>query len=245
MHRPRPAAARLRHRQARRRRSPSAAAASGEQFLALNGKEYELDARDCVIADESGAIGIGGIIGGESTGVDESTTDVLLECAWFEPERIARDRPALRHRPATPAPRFERGVDPACLDERDRDRRAMIIDIAAAKRRAAIARPAMPTRASARCAMKPLSTFAPDRALARDRSSTRDRQRAIARHASASSTWRRPERWRSPADLAAGHRRRGRSRRGNRAHRRLRPGALDPARPRAGRRAGRPRRARS
>ena len=62
----------------------------GDKFLALNGKEYEPTAEDCVIADSSGAIGLGGIVGGESTGVDESTSNVLLECAWFDPAMISR-----------------------------------------------------------------------------------------------------------------------------------------------------------
>src|SRR5512139_1376751 len=86
----------------------------GDRFLALTGKEYEPTGEDCVIADKSGAIGLGGIVGGESTGVDESTTDVLLECAWFDPEVIART--GQRHAIATDArSRFERGIDPMKL----------------------------------------------------------------------------------------------------------------------------------
>ncbi len=86
----------------------------GDKFLALNGKEYEPTPDDCVIADESGAIGFGGVIGGESTGVDENTTDVLLECAWFDPVRIAAT--GQRHAISTDArSRFERGIDPAKL----------------------------------------------------------------------------------------------------------------------------------
>ena len=96
---------------------------NGDQFLALNDKEYEATRDDCVIADESGAIGFGGIIGGESTGVDEKTTDVLLEMRLVRAGGGRRDRPAPRHRLATRAARFERGVDPASLDERDRIRR--------------------------------------------------------------------------------------------------------------------------
>ena len=87
---------------------------AGDRFLALNGMEYEPTPEDCVIADESGAIGFGGVIGGESTGVDESTTDVLLECAWFDPVRIAAT--GQRHAVSTDArSRFERGIDPAKL----------------------------------------------------------------------------------------------------------------------------------
>ena len=81
---------------------------------ALNDREYEATRDDCVIADESGAIGFGGVIGGESTGVDENTTDVLLECAWFEPEAVAST--GRRHGINSDArARFERGVDPASL----------------------------------------------------------------------------------------------------------------------------------
>jgi len=86
----------------------------GDRFLALNGKEYEPTPEDCVIGDGSGAIGLGGIIGGESTGVDENTTDVLLECAWFDPVRIAAT--GQRHAVSTDArSRFERGIDPMKL----------------------------------------------------------------------------------------------------------------------------------
>jgi phenylalanyl-tRNA synthetase beta chain len=83
----------------------------GDRFLALNGKEYEPTAEDCVISDDSGAIGLGGVIGGESTGVDERTTDVLLECALFDPAAIAAT--GRRHGIVSDArARFERGVDP-------------------------------------------------------------------------------------------------------------------------------------
>jgi len=100
---------------------------NGEKFLALNGKEYEPTPEDCVIADESGAIGFGGIIGGESTGVDENTTDVLLECAWFDPVRIAGT--GQRHAISTDArSRFERGIDPAKLSTGIEAATRMILD---------------------------------------------------------------------------------------------------------------------
>lgn len=87
---------------------------AGERFMALNGKEYAVAPGDCVIADGNGAIGLGGVIGGESTGVDASTTDVLLECAWFDPDSIART--GQRHMISTDArSRFERGIDPAMM----------------------------------------------------------------------------------------------------------------------------------
>ena len=100
----------------------------GDRFLALNGKEYEPTPEDCVIADESGAIGLGGIIGGESTGVDDNTTDVLLECAWFDPVRIAAT--GQRHAISTDArSRFERGIDPMKLSTAIESAAQMIVDL--------------------------------------------------------------------------------------------------------------------
>jgi phenylalanyl-tRNA synthetase beta chain len=87
---------------------------AGERFDALNDRSYEAEPDDCVIADESGVLGLGGVVGGASTGVTEATTDVLLECAWFDPTAIART--GQRHQVHTDArARFERGVDPFTL----------------------------------------------------------------------------------------------------------------------------------
>ena len=100
----------------------------GDKFLALNDKEYEPTSDDCVISDGSGAIGLGGVIGGESTGVDEDTTDVLLECAWFDPARIAAT--GQRHGIVTDArARFERGVDPMKLTSAIETAAKMIVDL--------------------------------------------------------------------------------------------------------------------
>ena len=100
----------------------------GDHFLALNDKEYAPTSEDCVIADESGVIGLGGIVGGESTGVDEGTTDVLLECAWFDPEVVART--GQRHGITTDArARFERGIDPMKLSSAIESAAQMIIDL--------------------------------------------------------------------------------------------------------------------
>src|SRR6185436_13781299 len=65
-------------------------ARDGEEVLALNGKSYRLDPSMTVIADDSGVHDIGGIMGGEHSGVSEETTHVLIECAWFDPQTIAR-----------------------------------------------------------------------------------------------------------------------------------------------------------
>jgi phenylalanyl-tRNA synthetase beta chain len=90
-------------------------ARAGESVVALNGKSYTLDGGETVIADASAVHDIGGIMGGEHSGVSETTTDVLIECAYFTPEAIARtgQKLALTSDART---RFERGVDPAFLE---------------------------------------------------------------------------------------------------------------------------------
>jgi phenylalanyl-tRNA synthetase beta chain len=83
----------------------------GETIEALNGKTYALDASMTVIADEAAVHDIGGIMGGMETGVSDSTTDVLIEAAYFAPERIGATGRALGINSDARA-RFERGVDP-------------------------------------------------------------------------------------------------------------------------------------
>jgi phenylalanyl-tRNA synthetase beta chain len=83
----------------------------GEKALALDGRDYELTPEMCVIADGNGVESIAGIMGGEHSGCDESTTDVLIESALWEPLNIARTGRDLGI--ITDARyRFERGVDP-------------------------------------------------------------------------------------------------------------------------------------
>ena len=91
-------------------------ARAGEQVLALNGKRYALDESMTVIADAETVHDIGGIMGGEHSGAQDGTSDVLIECAWFTPERIARTGQKLALT-SDARQRFERGVDPAFLDE--------------------------------------------------------------------------------------------------------------------------------
>ena len=91
-------------------------AKDGEQVLALNEKTYTLDSGMTVIADDSGVHDIAGIMGGEHSGVSESTTDVLLEIAYFDPARIGATGRKLGLA-SDARTRFERGVDPAWLDE--------------------------------------------------------------------------------------------------------------------------------
>ncbi len=84
---------------------------AGERFLGLDGKEYAVDETMCVIADESGPLGLGGIIGGEASGSTETTTNVLIESAYFDPLRTAAT--GRKTGLVTDARyRFERGVDP-------------------------------------------------------------------------------------------------------------------------------------
>src|SRR6184192_1885944 len=83
----------------------------GEKFLALDGRTYPLKSDNCVVADQERAVGIGGVIGGEETGVTESTKNVLLEAAYFLPASVRRTAREL-NLPRDASYRFERGVDP-------------------------------------------------------------------------------------------------------------------------------------
>src|SRR6476660_8545563 len=65
-------------------------AQDGEKFLALDGKTYSLKRDNCVIADQERAVGIGGVMGGEETGVTDSTKNIFLEAAYFMPASIRR-----------------------------------------------------------------------------------------------------------------------------------------------------------
>jgi len=84
----------------------------GEPFTTLDGKELTLDSADLIIADDHQPMCLAGIYGGEKSGVQEATTSVFLESAWFEPVTVRKS--AKRHTLSTDASfRFERGVDPA------------------------------------------------------------------------------------------------------------------------------------
>ena len=86
-------------------------ARDGEKFLALDGKTYSLKPDNCVVADQERAVGIGGVMGGEETGVTGSTRNVLLEAAYFLPASVRRTARELSL-PSDASYRFERGVDP-------------------------------------------------------------------------------------------------------------------------------------
>lgn len=86
-------------------------AAPGEKLITLDGKERTLHVEDLVVTDDRGPIGLGGVMGGAETEMGESTSNVLIEAANWDPVSIART--ARRHKlPSEAAKRYERGVDP-------------------------------------------------------------------------------------------------------------------------------------
>ncbi|MBX9708939.1 MAG: phenylalanine--tRNA ligase subunit beta [Caulobacteraceae bacterium] len=97
-------------------RGGQASGDAGEALIALDGKTYAAAASDCVIADAGGerAIGLGGVMGGESTGCDEATVDVFVESAWFDPIATAQTGRSLGIT-SDAQYRFARGVDPASV----------------------------------------------------------------------------------------------------------------------------------
>jgi phenylalanyl-tRNA synthetase beta chain len=103
-------------------------AKDGETVTALNGKDYTLTSEMTVIADDAGVHDIAGIMGGEHSGCSETTTDVLLEVAYFTPEQIAKTGQALSLT-SDARTRFERGVDPAFLEDAVEIITALILDI--------------------------------------------------------------------------------------------------------------------
>jgi len=83
----------------------------GETFLALDDVEYEVDESMCVIADNRGVLGLGGVIGGADTGCTEETTNVFIESAYFDPVRTAMTGRKTGIQ-SDARYRFERGIDP-------------------------------------------------------------------------------------------------------------------------------------
>jgi phenylalanyl-tRNA synthetase beta chain len=100
----------------------------GESVAALDGKTYPVTAETCVIADGSGAIGLGGVMGGTSTGCSETTTEVFIESAWFDPiltAQTGRETGIV----SDAQYRFARGVDPASLVPGVEQATALILDL--------------------------------------------------------------------------------------------------------------------
>ena len=100
----------------------------GEEFVALDGKIHKLDNTMCVIADDSGAICLGGIMGGQGTGVDGDTTSIMLECASWDPIIIAKTG---RKTGIVSDARYrlERSVDPSLTISSMERASAMILEI--------------------------------------------------------------------------------------------------------------------
>ena len=87
----------------------------GEEFTALDNKNYKLEKDMCVISDQKGVLGLGGIIGGTRSGTELSTKNILLESAYFDPRSIRNTAKKLNL--DTDAKfRFERGIDPLSIE---------------------------------------------------------------------------------------------------------------------------------
>ncbi len=89
---------------------------SGETLVALDDKEYTFDDEMCIIEDDEAINSIGGVMGGADSGTYETTTNVFLECAWFDPIRTAMTGRKLGIE-SDARYRFERGVDPATVED--------------------------------------------------------------------------------------------------------------------------------
>jgi len=101
---------------------------AGESFAALNGKTYIVSPDDCAIADAVGVQSLAGVMGGQATGCDETTTSVFVECALFDPIRVALT--GRRHQITSDArQRFERGIDPALMPAAIEAAARMILDL--------------------------------------------------------------------------------------------------------------------
>src|SRR5579859_1503958 len=100
----------------------------GESFRALNGRDYTVTPDDCAICDAAGVQSMAGVIGGEATGSDETTTTVFIECALFDPVRIALT--GRRHQIVSDArQRFERGIDAALMPDALEAATAMVLEL--------------------------------------------------------------------------------------------------------------------
>ncbi|MEO7168082.1 MAG: phenylalanine--tRNA ligase subunit beta [Spartobacteria bacterium] len=100
-----------------------------EKFLALDGRTYPLDPKNLMIADRARAVAIGGVMGGEDTGVSATTRHVLLESAYFAPSSIRRTAREL-NLPSDASYRFERGVDPGMVLRASQRATELICEIA-------------------------------------------------------------------------------------------------------------------
>ncbi len=107
------------------------AARAGERLTTLDGIDRALDPTDLVIADDTGPVGLAGVMGGQATEIAPGTTRLLLESASFDPVSIART--VRRHRLGSEASRrFERGVDPTLSARAARRVAQLLVDLGGA-----------------------------------------------------------------------------------------------------------------
>ncbi|RCL01786.1 MAG: phenylalanyl-tRNA synthetase beta chain [Candidatus Tokpelaia sp. JSC085] len=104
----------------------------GEKLLALNGKEYTLSSKNCVIADRNGIVAIAGIIGGKNTSCDATTRNIIVESALWNPLSIAQTGREFNI-VSNARYRFERGVDPGFMIHGLECATRMICDICGGK----------------------------------------------------------------------------------------------------------------
>jgi phenylalanyl-tRNA synthetase beta chain len=106
-------------------------AEAGEKIRTLDDAVREMDPDDLLITDDSGPIGIAGVMGGASTEIDGDTTDIVIEAAHFDASTIARS--ARRHKlPSEASRRFARGVDPALQEAAAERAAALLVDLGGA-----------------------------------------------------------------------------------------------------------------
>ena len=108
-----------------------------ETLKLLNGKELPLNTDDLIIADDEGAVGLAGVMGGLDTEVTDGTVDILLEAATFEPGRTSRTSRNLGLFSES-SMRYERGVDDHGIEERSAAAAALMVEVAGGSVSAAV-----------------------------------------------------------------------------------------------------------
>ncbi len=104
-------------------------ARDGEKIVALDGKEYSLATADLVIADAEKPVAVAGVMGGEFSGVRETTKDVILEAAYFAPSTV-RATSAKLNLSTDASHRYERGVDPGMVERASARAAELILELA-------------------------------------------------------------------------------------------------------------------
>ena len=120
----------------------------GESFKALDGETYAITPAMCVIADDKGVLGLGGVMGGEESGSSEATTEVLVESAWFDPNRTFKTGRATGIT-SDAQYRFARGVDPGFVVDGLHLAVSMILEMAGGEASKPMVAGAVPAAAAA------------------------------------------------------------------------------------------------